>query len=77
MDRPLGQVQQLDQKMNEAGLLRLMTEKSLVQNMSNRIPQEYKKSQEKPQKSALKNLPIIKKILLGIHDKIFKMYFEN
>ena len=77
MDRPLGQVQQLDQKMNEAGLLRLMTEKPLVQNMSNRIPQEYMKSQEKPQKSALKNLPIVKKILLGIHDKIFKMYFEN
>ena len=77
MDKPLGQVQQLDQKINEAGLLRLMTEKSLVQNMSNRAPKDHSNPEVLPQKSSIKNIPLIKKILLSLHDKIFKMYFEN
>jgi glycosyltransferase involved in cell wall biosynthesis len=35
MDRPMGQVRQLDQRMNEAGYLRLMPVEFLAQNMSN------------------------------------------
>ena len=77
MDKPLGQVQQLDQKINEAGLLRLMTEKSLVQNMSNRVPKDHSNLKVVPQKSSIKNYPLIKRVLLSLHDKIFKMYFEN
>jgi len=77
MDKPLGQVQQLDQKINEAGLLRLMTEKSLVQNMSNRVPRDRLNLNVKRQKNSIKNIPVIKKVLLSIHDRIFKMYFEN
>src|SRR5512142_426612 len=37
MDRPMGQVRQLDQRMNEAGLLRLMVSDPLAMNMSNTL----------------------------------------
>jgi glycosyltransferase involved in cell wall biosynthesis len=77
MDKPLGQVQQLDQKINEAGLLRLMTERSLVQNMSNRVPKDHSNFKVLTSKSSIKNFPLIKKVLLSIHDRIFRMYFEN
>ena len=77
MDKPLGQVQQLDQKINKAGYLRLMTEKSLVQNMSNRVPKEHSTSEAELHKKSLKDIPLIRKALLHLHDKIFKLYFEN
>ena len=77
MDKPLGQVQQLDQKLNQAGFLRLMTEKPLVQNMSNRVPREHSIAKVVPHKSSIKNIPLIRKTLLRLHDTIFKMYFEN
>ena len=37
MSRPMGQVRQLDQRMNEAGYLRLMVPDALVLNMSNTL----------------------------------------
>ena len=37
MDRPMGQVRQLDQRMNEAGYLRLMVPDPLAMNMSNTL----------------------------------------
>ncbi len=37
MSRPMGQVRQLDQRMNEAGLLRLMVSDPLAMNMSNTL----------------------------------------
>lgn len=37
MDRPMGQVRQLDQRMNEAGYLRLMVTDPLAMNMSNTL----------------------------------------
>jgi glycosyltransferase involved in cell wall biosynthesis len=77
MDKPLGQVQQLDQKINNAGYLRLMTEKSLVQNMSNRVPKNHPTIEVESHKKAFKNIPLIRKVLLRLHDKIFKLYFEN
>jgi glycosyltransferase involved in cell wall biosynthesis len=77
MDKPLGQVQQLDQKINSAGYLRLMTEKSLVQNMSNRVPKQHSTIESDLHKKSLKDIPLIRKVLLRLHDKIFKLYFEN
>src|SRR6185436_7016047 len=35
MDKPMGQVKQLDQRMNERGLLRLMLSDPLTMNLSN------------------------------------------
>ncbi len=37
MDRPMGQVRDLDRRMDEAGYLRLMTEQPLAMNMSNTL----------------------------------------
>ena len=37
MDKPMGQVRQLDKRMNEAGLLRLMVSDPLAMNMSNTL----------------------------------------
>src|SRR5215207_1339468 len=37
MDKPLGQVRQLDKRMNDAGLLRLMVSDPLAMNMSNTL----------------------------------------
>ena len=37
MDRPMGQVKQLDDRMNAAGYLRLMPTEPLVMNMSNTL----------------------------------------
>jgi glycosyltransferase involved in cell wall biosynthesis len=85
MDRPMGQVRQLDQRMNEAGLLRLMTCEPLAQNMSNRLdwvhsPDEtgQKTSPKTPQwRKRLLNLPPVKRVLLGVHDRIFRWYYES
>jgi glycosyltransferase involved in cell wall biosynthesis len=85
MDRPMGQVKMLDQRMNEAGLLRLMICEPLAQNMSNRLDWVHSPSdavlKESPkqstwQKKVLKN-PLIKRVLLGAHDRIFRWYYEN
>jgi glycosyltransferase involved in cell wall biosynthesis len=77
MDKPLGQVQQLDQKINRAGYLRLMIEKPLVQNMSNRVPRDHATIKGESRKKPFKDIPLIRKVLLRLHDKIFKLYFEN
>src|SRR3989304_4930980 len=37
MDKPMGQVRQLDKRMNDAGLLRLMVSEPLAMNMSNTL----------------------------------------
>lgn len=84
MDRPMGQVKQLDQRMNEAGFLRLMPSEPLAQNMSNRLewihkPEEAGKNalpKERPLRKKLLNLTPVKRVLLGAHDRIFRWYYE-
>jgi glycosyltransferase involved in cell wall biosynthesis len=77
MDKPLGQVLQLDQKMNEDGFLRLMTEKPFVQNMSNRVPSKFLVQRSFTKRKKLKNLAMVKKPLLWFYNKIFQLYFEK
>jgi glycosyltransferase involved in cell wall biosynthesis len=87
MDRPMGQVRMLDQRMNEAGYLRLMPCEPLAQNMSNRLdwihdPSEIKafpaeKTSQGELRKKVLNLPPVKKVLLGIYDRIFRWYFES
>jgi hypothetical protein len=87
MDRPMGQVRMLDQRMNDAGYLRLMPCEPLAQNMSNRLdwihdPSEDKSSStEKIKGGELRkkvlSLPPVKKVLLGFYDRIFRWYFES
>jgi glycosyltransferase involved in cell wall biosynthesis len=82
MDKPMGQVKQLDQRMNAAGYLRLMVSDPLVMNLSNTtdyVKGVYKKPVKAARKSAfqrLANLPPVKKLLLAVYDQIFKWYYS-
>ena len=85
MDRPMGQVRQLDQRMNEAGYLRLMPTEFLAQNMSNRLDwihdpselQHKKITQKSSLSKRLLNTSPVKRILLGLYDRIFNWYYES
>jgi glycosyltransferase involved in cell wall biosynthesis len=77
MNQPMGQVRQLDIHMNEKGYLRLMTPVALMQNMSNSVPDEYRKMGYGSTTRILKrnkvlNLPPIKNFLLKIYNWIFQ-----
>jgi len=84
MDKPMGEVKKLDQMVNEAGYLRLMVADPLAMNMSNTVP--FKDRGEKngitrQSKSntgrAIANLALIRKPLLKLYDRIFRLYYEN
>ncbi len=85
MDRPMGQVQRLDGKVNDAGFLRLMTAEPYMQNMSNQVPDWVKeqagkaaaKTTEKKSGFQLKNLRLIKWPLMRLYDWIFKIYWRE
>lgn len=84
MDRPMGQVRQLDQRLNEAGYLRLMTTEPLSQNMSNRLDWIHSpdgvqivKHGDSPLRKKILNSPPLKRILLGMYDRIFRWYYET
>ena len=85
MDKPMGQVRQLDKRMNDAGLLRLMVSDPLAMNMSNTLGYlrgELGKGSEKTGKKRTNlrqrvlNLGPVKKILLALYNKIFNWYYS-
>jgi glycosyltransferase involved in cell wall biosynthesis len=82
MDKPMGQVRQLDKRMNDAGLLRLMVSEPLAMNMSNTLGYlrgELKDAGKKKSGSLgkrLLELPPIKKMLLAVYNKIFSWYYS-
>src|SRR5574338_1072243 len=77
MDKPMGQVRQLDRRMNDAGLLRLMVSDPLAMNMSNTLGYlrgELKDAGKKRRPSAarrLLELAPVKKTLLAVYNRIF------
>ena len=79
MDRPMGQVRQLDIRMNEAGYLRLMTVEHLMQNMSNQVSPEFQKSPQiqmhTKNRSKLWSFPLIKRPMMKLYDLIFRLYY--
>ena len=82
MNQPMGQVIELDQKMNEGGYLRLMTEDPLVMNMSNtpivtdsELPGAPAKSGIAITKRILEFKPV-RWILLGVYNRIFRWYYH-
>ena len=78
MDRPMGQVKQLDERMNAAGLLRLMVSDPLAMNMSNTLPGAPRKADSgKVRGYALLDFPPVKRVLLGIYDAIFRAYYDR
>ncbi|MBK8619715.1 MAG: glycosyltransferase family 2 protein [Anaerolineales bacterium] len=82
MDKPMGQVRQLDKRMNDAGLLRLMVSDPLAMNMSNTLGylrgemgKERGKRKEGLGKRVLE-VGFVKKILLAVYNKIFSWYYS-
>jgi glycosyltransferase involved in cell wall biosynthesis len=82
MDKPMGQVRQLDKRMNDAGLLRLMVSDPLAMNMSNTLGYlrgELGKPTVKRKASFGKRVlevGFIKKMLLAMYNKIFNWYYS-
>jgi len=82
MDKPMGQVRQLDKRMNDAGLLRLMVSDPLAMNLSNTLGYlrgELKDAEKKKPVSFGKRVlevVFIKRILLAVYNKIFNWYYS-
>ena len=86
MDKPMGQVRQLDKRMNDAGLLRLMVSDPLAMNMSNTLGYlrgelgkgggKVKSKKGRGWKRRVLELGPIKKALLMIYNKIFNWYYS-
>jgi glycosyltransferase involved in cell wall biosynthesis len=82
MDKPMGQVRQLDKRMNDAGLLRLMVSDPLAMNMSNTLG--YLRGELKAEGRKRKvgfgkrvlEIGFVKKILLAVYNKIFSWYYS-
>ena len=81
MDKPMGQVRQLDKRMNEAGLLRLMVSDPLTMNLSNTLGYlRGEMGNKQPEKHTsigklILELAPIKKVLLTVYNKIFNWYY--
>ena len=86
MDKPMGQVRQLDKRMNDAGLLRLMVSDPLAMNMSNtlgylrgELGKESGKDKSKKVRSwkrSVLEIGPVKKMLLAAYNKIFTWYYS-
>jgi len=82
MDKPMGQVRQLDKRMNDAGLLRLMVSDPLAMNMSNTLGYlrgDLGKQSPRRNASLLRrvlDLSPIKRLLLWVYNKIFNWYYS-
>ncbi len=82
MSKPMGQVRQLDRRMNEAGLLRLMVSEPLAMNLSNTLGylRGELKAPRRPERRDWKRRLIewgpLKRVLLGVHHRIFQWYYR-
>jgi glycosyltransferase involved in cell wall biosynthesis len=80
MDRPMGQVKQLDRRINEAGKLRLMTSEPLAMNISNSLrgisAPAHKPADSKGKRTIL-DFPPLKSVLLKIYGQIFRWYVDR
>jgi glycosyltransferase involved in cell wall biosynthesis len=80
MTRPMGQVKQLDERINQAGYLRLMLTEPRVMNMSNtlrgiKVPQP---ARDLPQeRGRLWDWPPVRRLMLRLHDQIFRLYYDR
>jgi glycosyltransferase involved in cell wall biosynthesis len=84
MDRPMGQVRQLDERMNAGGYLRLMTTDPLTMNMSNTVPEQLRAGRQMDPvartagiRRRLLDLPVVKPVLLALYNAIFRWYYAR
>jgi hypothetical protein len=80
MDKPMGQVRQLDERVDEAGYLRLMPAERYAQNMSNTPPAGLQPAALPPERglplARLWESPLLKKPLLALYNAIFNLYYK-
>jgi glycosyltransferase involved in cell wall biosynthesis len=86
MDKPMGQVRQLDKRMNDAGLLRLMVSDPLAMNLSNTLgylrgelgkdSQKVRGKRKEGLARRVLELGPIKKMFLAVYNKIFNWYYS-
>ncbi|HEY2981407.1 MAG TPA: glycosyltransferase family 2 protein [Anaerolineales bacterium] len=82
MHKPMGQVRELDQRMNDVGLLRLMVSDPLAMNMSNTLGYlRGELGKQKPKSKAgiarrILHFGPIKKSFLALYNKIFNWYYS-
>lgn len=83
MSRPMGQVKQLDERMNAAGYLRLMPVEPLAMNMSNTLrnmPGMVSATAARAVRSrraGILDFPPVRKVMLGLYDAIFRWYYDR
>ena len=84
MDRPMGQVRQLDRRMNDAGYLRLMTPEPLMMNLSNSLravpgmePRRGALARRRSLARRIVEAGPLRRLLLGVHDAIFRLYYAG
>ena len=84
MDRPMGQVKRLDQRLNEAGYLRLMPTEPYAMNISNtlrNLPGHDPKAEPGTKKTRkdhrLLDFPLVKRVLLYFYNRIFRWYYDR
>jgi glycosyltransferase involved in cell wall biosynthesis len=84
IDRPLGDDRKLDDALNKAGYLRLMTTEPFVKHLGNTLPADLKINgamrpsdggEGHPLDKRLLDWPPIRRVLLGIYNRIFRLYF--
>ncbi len=82
MDRPMGQVLALDERLNEAGYLRLMTADPLVMNMSNSVLPVPQGAASGPSQASPDGLgrrflqwAPIRRGMLWFYDQVFAWYY--
>jgi hypothetical protein len=73
VEAPMGNVRQLDRAVNEAGCLRLMVTDPLVRHVGNCLTQQDR-GRSKSRRRRLRDLPLLRRGLLSIHDRIFRLY---
>ncbi len=78
MDRPMGQVKQLDQRMNQAGYLRLMPVEPFAMNLSNTLRGvQGGQGKQTEKRRRLVDFPPLRRVLLGLYDAIFRWYYDR
>jgi hypothetical protein len=82
MGKPMGEVRNLDRRVNDAGLLRLMVAEPLAMNLSNTLGYlkgEVRRPHHRERSSLSKRLrdfPPLKRILLALYNRIFRWYYS-
>ena len=80
-EQPMRGERALDVAFDSLGCLRLNTEKALVMHMGNRIPETGQVVTPAPRKRSMLRrllwLPVIRKFLLWLNNRIFRLYFIN